>query len=474
MERLLSNSRMRAADAYTINTLGVPSQTLMQRAGKAVAEEVLKLYKEGERVLVVCGTGNNGGDGYVCARILRESGVNVKVYAFSGNLSADCLREKKNYVGEYCSEICGDIIVDCVFGTGLSREVSGEYAAVINAINDSGAYVISADIPSGINGDNGRALGVAVKADLTVAIAEYKLGHVLGDGLDFCGATVKKDIGITAEGDFAVVYGDSDISKFYPPRRRNTHKGTYGSANVIAGSRLYTGAAALALSFALQSGCGLVKLTCCEEVKNALVSAYPQAIYLGEADLLSDAIAIGCGLGNSRQTYEKVAFLLKNYKGKLIIDADGLNSISEYGEGILKDKSCEVLITPHVKEFSRLTHLTVDEILSDPVGRADAFASEYGVTVLLKSATSVISDGSRTAINVRGSTALSKGGSGDMLAGLTCGNAARGLNLFEAAVASAYVLGVSAEISAQEKTEYCATAEDILKNLHKAVKRLTD
>lgn len=467
---------MRQADAYTINERGVASQTLMRRAGAAIASQVAKVADEtkARSITVVCGTGNNGGDGYVCAEELIKLGKNVDVYAISGKFSPDCARERQAYTGAYAQEIGGDIIVDCIFGTGLCRDVAGEYAEVIDRINQSGAYVISADIPSGINGDNGRILNIAVKADLTVAIGEYKTGHFLSDGLDYCGKTVKADIGIECpHTKFVEIYEDSDIKPFFPERRRNSHKGTFGSANVVAGSDKYIGAAALAAEAALKSGCGYVKLTTSEKVRMSLAPRLPQVIYLDEPDLNSDCIAVGSGCGVGKNLYDTLARLLKNYGGTLIIDADGLNSLAKYGADILREKKCRVILTPHIKEFSRISSLTTDEILSDPVGRAEAFAAEYGVILVLKSASTVITDGRRTALNIRGNTALAKGGSGDMLCGYMCGCSARGTEPFEAAVCSTYVLGKAAEIAADDMTEYCATAKDIIKNLHFSIKGLT-
>lgn len=477
MIRVLSNEQMRQADAYTIHTGGVPSEILMKRAGFAIADEAERAARArgAKRMVIVCGTGNNGGDGYVCAQALLNRGLAVAVFALSGKLSPDCERERAAYTGAYTKEINGDVIVDCIFGTGLSREVKGEYAEVIALINSSGAFVLAADIPSGINGDNGRVLGCAVRADLTVAVAEYKLGHFLADGPDYCGKVVKKDIGIVCpQENYACIFAEEDIRPFFPKRPRNSHKGTFGSANIVGGSEKYVGAAALAVNAALQSGCGYVKLTTCKEVKNALAAAFPQVIYLEEPDFSSGCIAVGSGCGTSEKLYSLVARLLSAYEGVLIIDADGLNSLAKYGVAILKNARCKVVLTPHVKEFSRLSNKSVEEILADPVGEAGQFAKTYGVTVLLKNAASVISDGARTVINVRGNTALSKGGSGDMLAGLLCGSVARGLPAYEATVCAAFVLGLSAELSAEQKTEYCATAEDIIKNLFLSVKRLTE
>lgn len=263
------------------------------------------------------------------------------------------------------------------------------------------------------------------------------------------------------------------IKKLYPKRARNSHKGTYGSATIVAGSKKYPGAAVLALKGALRSGCGYVKLFSCDYVKDLLVPKLPQVIYLDEPDLSSNAIAIGMGMGATQVTYNTVASLLKNYSGSLVIDADGLNVLSLFGIDILKEKNCKVVLTPHVKEFSRLTNLSVEEILKSPIEICKEFSDKYGVTLLLKGAASIICEGDRVALNTRGTTALSKGGSGDMLSGFMCGCLARGLAPFEAASCAAYTLGVAAEIASEEKTDYCATADDIIKNLHFSVKRLT-
>ena len=267
---------------------------------------------------------------------------------------------------------------------------------------------------------------------------------------------------------------EQDVSALFPKRKRNSHKGDYGSANIIAGSDRYPGAAALAVSAALKSGCGYVKLTTTENVKLALAARYPQVIYLDKCDLKSRAIAIGMGCGVSAQLYDEIKFLTQNYYGTLIIDADGLNCLSEFGADILIKSRCSIVLTPHLKEFSRLTGKSIFQLSQNPVGCAREFADKYGAVVLLKGAASVITDGGRTKINTRGTTALAKGGSGDMLSGYIAGSAARGLTPFNAAVCAAYTMGLSAEISSEQKTDYCATADDILKNLHFAVKRLTE
>lgn len=471
MIRALSSTEMQLCDKYTIEEKQIPSKTLMERAGEGVFQEVKKRAALTDRVLVVCGTGNNGGDGYVIARKLLEEGYRVRVFAFDGDLSPDCAEQKKLYTGEYTNLIEANIIVDCIFGTGLKRNLTGRYLDVVEKINNSNAYVISVDIPSGLSSDCGQPLAAAVKADLTVAIGEYKLGHFLGDGIDLCGEKIKIDIGICLiEGHFGEIYEGKDVVRFFGKRNRNSNKGTFGSANIIAGSPTYTGAAILSLEGATRSGCGYVKLTSYSSVKLACVAKLPQVIYIDEPDLKSGAIAVGMGCGVDERVYSTVKNLLKSYDGTLIIDADALNSLSKFGVEILKNKNCKVIVTPHIKEFSRLNGESVEEINSDPVKKAIEFAKKYGVIVLLKSSTSIITDGERVVLNVRGNSSLAKGGSGDILSGFIAGTVARGIDAFESAVVASFALGRAAEIAAEEKTEYCATAQDILKNLHLSVK----
>ena len=461
MERILSVAQMRAADAYTIENLGIPERTLMERAGEAVAEEIKKRFKGG-RILFVCGKGNNGGDGMVAAKLLRTvHGFSVFVLKLAAEGA-----EKLDF--DY------DIVVDCIFGTGLSRRVEGDFAAAVSAINNSGAFVVSADIPSGLSSDSGQALGAAVRADVTVAIGAPKLGFALGSGPDLCGRIVVKDIGIcTQHSPHAAVWEDADVAALFPARPRNSHKGTFGRASLRCGSALYPGAALLAVSAALKSGCGYVCEACADErLKFAVASRCPQAIFSENADLSSDCIAVGMGCGASRGLYGEICALLKDYCGTLIIDADGLNVLSAYGKEALKSKKCTVIITPHAKEFARLTGADTEEILADPVGSAVRFAREYGVITLLKGVGTVITDGREVIINTRGCTAQAKAGSGDMLAGFMCGTIARGLEPLAGAACAAYVMGAAASLAAEELTDYCVTAADVLENIPRAVKNI--
>ncbi|MCD8306828.1 MAG: NAD(P)H-hydrate dehydratase [Clostridia bacterium] len=477
MIQLFSNSQMRKADEYTINSIGIPSETLMHRAGTAIADEAQRVLEEKglKTVLVVCGTGNNGGDGYVCAAELLSRGISCSVYQIEGRFSQDLEREWTRYKGPFAREIKGDIIIDCIFGTGLSRPVAGVFQEAIDAINASGAYIISADIPSGISGDSGLAMRCAVRADMTVTIQEYKTGLFLADGPDFCGRIIRKVIGIQSGiiQDTVSMYEPQDIKAFFPQRKHNSHKGTYGTACLVVGSDKYLGAAALATAGALRSGCGYTKVATSKAVREAIVGRLPQAIYLDDIDLLSKCILVGCGCGVSKDLYAIICNLLATYKGTLVIDADGLNSLAMFGTEPLKKAVCQVVVTPHVKEFARLFGMD-DTFAADfnPVRQARSFADAYGCTVLLKSSSSVITDGMRTAVNATGNSALSKGGSGDMLAGFIAGSIARGLSAYDACVAGSYIMGRAAEIASERWTEYCVTARDVERAIPRAIQGL--
>lgn len=269
------------------------------------------------------------------------------------------------------------------------------------------------------------------------------------------------------------VYGDADVSDLFPVRPRKSNKGDFGRACIVAGSEKYPGAAALAVGAALKSGCGYCMLVSDDGVKQGLFAAYPQVIYGTAPDLGADCIAVGMGCGASAELYEKIVSLLASYRGNLVIDADGLNALSGYGADALKNKSCKVLLTPHLREFARLSGLDEGSILADPVRAAKNFANEYGVAVLLKNWYSVLTDGDDCAINLRGNSSLARAGSGDMLSGFICGNCARGLDLMQSAACSQYVLGMSAEIASERLTEYCVCADDLMGEIHNALKRLT-
>ena len=487
-------------DAYA-ERIGISVSTLMTRAGEAVANAASTLMQEkpDARILILCGGGNNGGDGFVCARYLLESGYNITVFCNAEKLSAETEENQKKYlalggcvVKEFPSEPVS-LLVDCFLGTGFKGELKESAAKIIERINEEkqkGAYVLSADIPSGINGDNG--LGeVAVFADETLCIGEEKIGVRLFDGLDCVGKISTLDIGIKAlETDkraYLTLLEKEDVKKLLPKRKRNSHKGCYGKVGIVAGSVQYTGAAYLALRAALKSGVGYTALFTPKDIAEKYMLKEPESLIIplngggmvefNEDDfkkmLSYDAICYGMGLGISESVCQGLTYLLKNYQGKLIIDADGLNSLAKYSSvDILKEKKCDVLLTPHLKEFSRLSSLALDEIKSSPVVLAKEFSKKYDVNLLLKGASTIITNGEKAYLNVTGTSAQARGGSGDVLSGIIGGLCAQGLGLLDGACLGCYLVGVAAEFATEKFTEYAALPSDFIDCFELAFKKV--
>lgn len=473
-----TNNQIREADARTVES-GTPSLTLMERAGDALAKAVRAAMenKGVSDVLFVCGGGNNGGDGFVAARILHDSGVDVQVLCIAEKLSYDSEAMKKRFRGEVIGRIPRRryaLIVDCIFGTGLSRAPAGTERLLIDFINDSGAYVVACDLPSGLK-EGGVAFTHCVRADETITFGYYKNSLLLADGGDHAGKITVVDIGITSAIKGAEVWENTDVKNFFPKRLSNSHKGKYGNACIIAGEKM-GGAALLAAGACLKSGAGYTRLYVPEKYTAAAIGRYPACIVLSfnglDEDIMrADSIAIGMGMGVSKELYAVLKQLLASYRGTLILDGDALGSLALYGADILKQKKCRVAITPHYGEFSRLTGESIESLQNAPVGAATAYAQKYGVTVLLKNNRSVITNGERVAINATGSPALAKGGSGDVLSGLLAGLASR-VPVFEACCSASYLLGRAGELSAERLGEYSSDATDVIDCIPAAITNL--
>ena len=481
MKFCYSVEEMRLSDRAAIEG-GTPSLELMERAGIALADAV-----EGTmdrlgvlEALFVCGGGNNGGDGFVAARILSERGKETAVLCMAEKFSPDCAAVKARYLGEVFSVIPRRryaLVVDCILGTGLSRAPEGAVKALIEFCG-SAAYVISADLPSGLS-ENGIALTPCVRADETLTMGLMKHCLLMADGPDVSGRVTVADIGIPPASRGAEVWEDGDAAVFFPKRRSNTHKGTFGRACLFAAEAQFTGAVFLAAEACLRSGAGYCELVTGEPLYSAAVGKLPACILRRfealDGDILSsDCIALGMGAGVSDRLYAQIAELLEVYTGTLVIDADGLNTIAKYGTDVLKEKSCRVVLTPHPKEYSRLTGIPVGEVLRRSFELAADFAKEHGVVVALKNNRTLITDGERLALNLTGTPALAKGGSGDVLTGLLAGTCARGVPPFEAACVASYLFGRAGELAAAELGEWSVTAEDVIARFGKAILSLSN
>ena len=471
MERILTASQMQQADRFTIDVLGIEQEELVLRAGKSIADLVMKRFLGG-RVLVCVGKGNNGKDGLVVSDILKNKhGFSVTVF------------DSENPCFELFDKQF-DILIDCLFGVGLNRQIKGKYKDIIDKINAINCYKLACDIPSGINGNNGKVMGVAVKADLTVAIGEYKVGHFLNDGIDYCGEVVVKDIGISVwENNFIKRINDKDAKNCFEKPNRNVHKGSFGKVCVIGGSEDYSGSILLSANSltALKSGVGYTYLCVPKSLFNAYVGKNPECILTTFDDdvacslqkvLACDSIAVGMGMGASELTYKIVCYLLANYNGTLIIDADGLNALSKYDKAVLKDKKCNVILTPHVGEFSRLCDKNKVELSDNLIDEAFNFAKKYNVKLVVKSAVSVITDGEEIYLNTTGCSGMAKAGSGDVLSGLIAGITARCSGEIESLLSAVYMFGKAGEKAQELGCEFTVTASEIIAQFSSVIKDL--
>ena len=492
MQPVLTCAEMRAADKYTIEALGVPSQTLMERAGAAIADEAEALLRGrgGGSVLAVCGVGNNGGDGWCAARLLMERGYRTAVYGVGGETSADCAAQRQKYRGEVLAafpEERFDVVIDALFGTGFHGVPTGAAAEAIAHINASGARVLSADIPSGLNGDSGQGT-LCVRADVTVAVGELKYGLLLGKGRDVCGKIVRKDIGIALpQPPRGSLCDGADFAPLFPRRASFSHKGSYGRAALLGGSLAYSGAPLLSAGAALRGGCGYTELCVPRSLFPYCVGALPEAVltavpeedgciaadeeFLQKLCGRADAIAVGMGAGKSRPLHAIVRFLLQRFGGTLVLDADALNALAAYGLSVLQEpRACSVVLTPHLGEFARLCGESVPCVQERGAELASAFAAKYGVGVLLKGNTTLFADGFSARCVVSGTPALAKGGSGDVLAGILAALAARGIPAAEAACCAAYLLGRAGALAAEAVgSEYSVCGRDVIAALPRAI-----
>lgn len=501
--------QMREIDRRTSADIGIPTIVLMENAAREVAKVCLEelIGVDEPKVIVFAGKGNNGGDGFAVARILKDNGVDCKIVflAEADKLIGDA---KINYeialkcgitiingITEAVIETGrADVVVDAVFGTGISRPIDGIYAEIIDMINTYSKKIISVDIPSGVNSDDGRIMGTAVNADITVTFALPKIGVLLYPGAARCGDIRIANISIqpsTIETmDIKTSFLDkADILKIIPVRKKRTNKGTYGRLFVVAGSKDMTGAVALCCKGAFRAGAGLVYACTVKSGIHVVQQLVPEAVVMPlseydgkvryecyEEDIedrihAASAIAVGPGLGMSREVSEFVKKLITEADTTIVIDADGLNAIADDPSILLSLKHIPV-ITPHPGEMSRLTGLSVREILNDTVGVARDFAMKYNTVVVLKDARSIIAapDG-RVVINVTGNPSMATGGSGDVLTGVISSFIAQGIEPFNAAAAGAYIHGLSGDLSAEKLGTYGVMAWDIAENVASAINR---
>ncbi len=492
MVKLVSALGMKKADEQTIQS-GVSSVELMKRVAAGVLDNAFP--REG-RSLIVSGKGGNGGDGYALYLLMKEKGLEVDLVDFGESKHEGAAELRKqckeiNVFDEGMNFSTYQTIFDCIFGIGLTRAPQGEALSAIKKINASGARVVSVDIASGLTSDGGVALGEAVNANTTISVQNLKLGQFLNDGLDCSGEVGALDVGIVDAEEEAFLLEEADVIGLFPPLKRNVHKGTLGRLSILAGSESYSGAAVIAelgaTAFAL--GDGLVKL-CVPDV-----ILYPVMNKITECTLLScpskdgrlaydeptlqkavtgaDAVLFGNGVDVSDEGRKILRYLIKNVAVPLVLDADGLNMLSEEPE-LLHQRAGATVLTPHPREMSRLMGLPTDEILSDPVSYAKEFAARYKAVVAFKGASTVVTDGKTAYLSATGSPGMAKGGSGDLLAGAIAALAAGGRDALISAYGAAYILGLAGEGAAEERGEYSSLPTDTHRHIAAVVKYFSE
>lgn len=488
---VLNAQQMRNADAMASEKYGIPGMVLMENAAGAVYDHVIQ--KDYSSIVIVCGGGNNGGDGFALARLLYTNGCQVRVFCFADKtrikgdaaLNLSILDKMDVKVETSLEELTNALkqcqaVVDAIFGTGFRGEIQGSYKEAIDIINNSGKHVISIDIPSGICSDTGKASNAYIKADCTITFCCKKPGLILETGRQASGLVLVRGISmpegcILSQKPYITTNDESYPALLIKKRSMESHKGDYGRVYVVAGSYNMSGAVALCAKAALRMGSGLVTCVVPESIMDRVGTIVPEATFLSldekECDKYtyeealkqicnaSDAVAFGPGMGTGEKAAEMLKAMLENYKGKLVIDADGINILSEYKE-LLKKLTPDIILTPHPGEMSRLTGLTVKEINTGRIDVARRFAEEHNCILVLKGASTVVSDGRKLYINTSGNPGMATGGSGDVLTGIIASLCGQGYEPWEASVLGCYLHGCAGD-AAMEQYGYGLTAGDL-------------
>ena len=515
--RVLNAAQMRDADRQTIDEIGIPSMVLMENAGRQVVAALEAAYDDltDKYIAVLCGPGNNGGDGFVVARTLHQRGVEVSVFvvATMSDIKGDA-RQNLEILGRlgltvveiseeqawdlHFSEISQcDLIIDAIFGTGLTSALAGMMETVAADVNASGLPVIAIDLPSGLSADRAEPIGVCIRATMTVTLAAPKLPLVLPPGESHAGTIVVADIGIPPEvidnlaGPRLELLTREAMREIIQPRESDSHKGDYGHVLIVAGSRGKTGAAHLAAVGALRSGAGLVSVATpksAQPIIAAMRSEY-MTVALDETpegqvaagalqpilDSEQDVIAVGPGLGTGPDVTVFVQDLLERSESPLVLDADALNAIASNPDLLVTGSGARpIIITPHPGEMSRLANTSIEEVQASRVDVARDFAVQHQIYVVLKGYRTLIAtpDG-KVFINPLGNPGMATGGTGDVLCGVLAAWLAQLLDAEAACKIAVYLHGLAGDLTEADEGEVAMTAGDLAAHLGDAVLELT-
>lgn len=502
MEYYVNHVQMKAVDTYSIRDTGIPSLVLMERAALSVAELILEHFSpEDGRILSICAMGNNGADGMAAARILALKGYRAAVL-FTGNrekateewntqlgilekLGIPCTfvsDSNRETVSEYIKAEKTSVLIDALFGIGLTRKVTGFYAELIDAMNESGIPAVAVDIPSGIDSDSGKIAGTAVKAWATVTFGRRKTGQIFYPGAEYCGILKVCEIGFAPEalekaGYDAFGYTKGDLRRLARTRPADSHKGTFGKILIIAGNETMAGAAVFSARAAYRMGCGLVKIHTVREnricmhqmVPEAILSLYDEDAY--DRELLrrdcewADVIVFGPGMGQKSHVDQILEYLLTSCRRPMVFDADGLRALARHREWyhLLSDR---VILTPHLGEMAALTGMEIREIQENPAKTACDFAARFGCICVLKGARTIVAQKDQPYyLNTSGCSAMATAGSGDVLTGVLAGFLAEGHICAEAASMGVYLHGLAGEAAAGKYGDRAVMATDLTESI---------
>lgn len=505
--RLLNSAEMKQVEQYTAK-YGLSYQRMMENAGAACTRNIRNIIEKDSvrrrNVVVVCGKGNNGGDGFVIARKFAENGYNVcavlatgyptsqeaiYMYKMMVDLSIPTVWYEADRLKAIQTVKCADIIVDAIFGFSFYGNLSDELAALIDEMSAADGVKFAVDVPSGVYCDSGYMDEHCFKSDYTIAVSALKPAHIIHPAADCCGDIIIANIGIPEDSyklisNSMYTFSKTEVSYHLPKRSSTANKGDFGHVLSVCGSRNMPGAPVLAASAALRSGAGLVTAAFPESIYMPMTLKLTEALFMPlkeneqgtlcpdslESLLASidkfDAVLIGCGLSVNEDTKEVVRKVLRNVKVPLIIDADGINIIASDID-MLKEAAGPVILTPHPKEMSRLTGIPTEMIQADRVKTARDFANAYNVTLVLKGANTVVAAAGKNSvyINSSGNCGLAKGGSGDALAGIITSLAAQGLELIDAAAVGVYIHGHCADLVAEKYSKTGMLPSDVINEL---------
>lgn len=487
MRYLVTAAEMRRYDNNTIEKIGLPACVLMERAALSALEAVEQHCGRiggKKRVLVMAGMGNNGGDGLALSRLLAERAYSVEVWCVGDRGKAsEQWRQQEELLRHYPVSFTDmpmreayDVIVDGLFGVGLSREITGEFAQAVEKYNEMEGFKLALDIPSGVDSDTGSVLGRAAKADMTVTFGFCKKGLVLYPGCLLAGEVRVSEIGISEAGFFGekprLFAYDETPEELLPKRREDGNKGTFGKVALVAGSVCMAGAAVLAARAAYRIGAGMVKVITPKENRVILQQAVPEALLcteegLGDALRWADAVVIGPGIGRDERAAMCLTEVIQNSALPVAVDADALNLLAE-DKALMETLSAqaeagrEVVLTPHVGELSRLTGIAVPELKKDLQGYGEELARKlHGVIAAKDARTFICGEDRASCVNLTGNNGMATAGSGDVLAGIVAGLLAQGMKAFDAASVGVYLHGLAGDRAADKLGVRACMAGDI-------------